>query len=85
MLFKETVKPKPFVKLAGGKRQLIDMLLANLPCEYNTYIESFVGGGALLIEVLPQNAIINDINFELINTYRVIKHYVDELIKDLMY
>jgi len=83
MLFKETVKPKPFVKWAGGKRQLIDILLANLPSEYNTYIEPFVGGGALLFEVLPQNAIINDINFELINTYRVIKHYVDELIKDL--
>ena len=85
MLFKETVKPKPFVKWAGGKRQLINILLANLPSEYNTYIEPFVGGGALLFEVLPQKAIINDINFELINTYRVIKHYVDELIKDLMY
>lgn len=76
-------KPKPFVKWAGGKRQLITILLQEAPTEFNTYIEPFVGGGALLFEILPERAIINDINAELINAYRVIKDNPDELIEDL--
>lgn len=44
-------KPKPFIKWVGGKRQLINVLIDNLPIEYDTYIEPFVGGGALLEEL----------------------------------
>ncbi|NPA53163.1 MAG: DNA adenine methylase [Aquificae bacterium] len=80
-----THKPKPFVKWAGGKRQLIKILKFYLPIEYKTYIEPFVGGGALLFETLPKKAIINDINAELINAYNVIKNNVDELIESLKY
>jgi len=76
-------KPKPFVKWAGGKRQLTKVLTNNLPPSYNRYIEPFVGGGALLFEVLPYKAIINDINTELINAYTVIKDDIDALIEDL--
>lgn len=77
------VKPKPFVKWAGGKRQIINILVENMPKRYNTYIEPFIGGGALLFEILPEKAIINDINKELINTYLVIKNNVNQLIESL--
>jgi DNA adenine methylase len=82
-LIGKVAKPKPFVKWAGGKRQLIKVLTNNLPPSYNRYIEPFVGGGALLFEVLPYKAIINDINTELINAYTVIKDDIDALIEDL--
>lgn len=76
-------KPKPFVKWAGGKRQLINLLIDNLPAEYDTYIEPFIGGGALLFEVMPNKAVINDINEELINAYKVIRDNLTELIYSL--
>jgi len=74
---------KPFVKWAGGKRQLIGLLLDNSPPEYKRYIEPFVGGGALLFALRPSKAIISDINPELINAYKVIRDNVNELIKSL--
>lgn len=77
------VKPKPFVKWAGGKRQIVDILIKEIPTEFNTYIEPFVGGGALLFELLPKKAIINDVNSELINAYLVIKNFPERLIKSL--
>lgn len=82
-VIKQLVKPQPFVKWAGGKRQLIKVLINNLPPSFNRYIEPFVGGGALLFEVLPHKAIINDINTELINAYRVIRDNIDALIENL--
>lgn len=66
------LKAKPFVKWAGGKRQIIDKLLKLVPVEYNTYYEPFVGGGALLFELSPKNAVINDSNKELMNVYKLI-------------
>ena len=66
------LKAKPFVKWAGGKRQIIDKLLKLVPIEYNTYYEPFVGGGALLFELSPKNAVINDSNKELMNVYKMI-------------
>ena len=60
------IKGKPFVKWAGGKRQVIDKLKLYAPDEYNTYYEPFVGGGALLFELSPRKAVINDYNEELI-------------------
>ena len=66
------IKGKPFVKWAGGKRQIIDKLLKYIPDEFNTYYEPFVGGGALLFELSPKKAVINDSNKELINVYNVL-------------
>ena len=66
------LKAKPFVKWAGGKRQIIDKLLKLVPVEYNTYYEPFVGGGALLFELSPKYAVINDSNKELMNVYKTI-------------
>lgn len=66
------IKGKPFVKWAGGKRQIIDKLKEYVPDEYDTYYEPFVGGGALLFELSPKKAVINDLNKELMNVYRVL-------------
>lgn len=62
----------PFVKWAGGKRQLLPQIKERMPEQYNRYYEPFVGGGALTFELLPQNALINDINKALINAYKQI-------------
>lgn len=67
---------KPFLKWAGGKRQLLKQIEPLLPKEFNRYFEPFVGGGALLFYIAPKKAFINDVNKELINTYLEIR---DEL------
>lgn len=66
-------KVSPFVKWAGGKRQLLSQIKERMPEQYNNYYEPFVGGGAVTFELLPANAVINDINKALINTYKQIK------------
>ena len=62
----------PFVKWAGGKCQLLPQIKERMPEKYNSYFEPFVGGGAVIFELLPTNALINDINKALINAYRQI-------------
>ncbi len=62
-------KGKPFVKWAGGKRQILDKLTKYVPDEFDTYYEPFIGGGALLFELSPKKAVINDSNKELMNVY----------------
>lgn len=74
---------KPFVKWVGGKRQLIPLLHSNVPKAYKSYIEPFIGGGALFFSMLPQEGLISDINPELINAYTVIRDDVDALIRSL--
>jgi len=63
----------PFVKWAGGKKQLIDRLKERLPVLYGIFYEPFIGGGALLLDVQPNKAIINDTNEQLLNVYRQLK------------
>lgn len=63
------IKGKPFVKWAGGKRQIIYKLKKYVPDEFDTYYEPFIGGGALLFELSPKKAVINDSNEELMNVY----------------
>ena len=70
----------PFVKWAGGKRQLIPQIRERMPKKYENYYEPFVGGGAVIFDLLPANAIINDINKALINTYRQIRDIPEEFI-----
>lgn len=74
---------KPFLKWAGGKTQLLQELRKNIPSQYGKYIEPFAGGGALFFHLAPKNAVISDSNEELINAYRVVKQYVNALIKEL--
>ncbi len=65
----------PFVKWAGGKRQLLKQIRERMPQKYNKYYEPFVGGGAVVFDLLPERAVINDINKALINTYQQICNY----------
>ncbi len=74
----------PFLKWAGGKRQLLDKILDRMPTNYNNYYEPFIGGGALLFELQPDSAVINDINASLINTYRIIADRPHEFISTVM-
>ncbi len=84
---------KPFIKWAGGKGQLLTQLEALLPKDFGTrknlvYVEPFVGGAAMLFYVLNKypnidKAIINDLNRDLITTFRIIKENPDELIARL--
>ncbi len=77
------LKPKPFVKWAGGKKQILSRLLHYKPTHFNRYIEPFVGGGAFLFELNFMEGLINDSNEELIICYEIIRDYPEELIRDL--
>lgn len=78
---------KPIMKWVGGKRELLPELRKHIPLSFdkekNTYYEPFVGGGALLFDILPYHGVINDSNEELINLYKVVKNDVDSLIKEV--
>ena len=77
---------RPFVKWAGGKRQLLDELTQGLPY-FENYHEPFIGGGALFFRLEAMNRIkrayLSDSNAELINAYSVIKNEVFELMSEL--
>ena len=75
------VKVAPFLKWAGGKRQLLNQIKERMPKEYNDYYEPFIGGGAVLFELQPEKATINDINTSLINVYRQVKYNTEEFIE----
>jgi len=81
------VTPKPFVKWAGGKRQLIPILNQNLPEYFGTYYEPFLGGGALLFHILTdkngQKCSISDLNSDLVLAYTTIRDRIDALIISL--
>lgn len=64
------VNPKPVVKWAGGKSQLLNELIPRMPLKYNKYYEPFFGGGAFFFALNPSHAVINDLNASLINLYR---------------
>ena len=70
------IKGKPFVKWAGGKRQIMKEIKKYLPESYNTYYEPFVGGGAVFFEIAPKKAVLNDYNKELMNVFECIKDEV---------
>lgn len=74
---------KPFTKWTGGKRQLLPILNLNVPDNFGTYFEPFVGGGALFFDLLPEKAVINDANGQLIQAYEQIRDNVDELLEYL--
>lgn len=86
------MKAKPFIKWAGGKGQILGQLDKYLPRQLGerpfTYVEPFVGGGAMLFHMLNnyseiKQVVINDINKHLVTTYRVIKEQPQELIRQL--
>ena len=80
---KRYMTAKPFLKWAGGKKQLLLDINAHMPRKFNNYFEPFVGGGAVLFEIQPSHAVINDINPDLCNCYTVVRDSVEELIANL--
>ena len=86
-------KAKPFIKWVGGKTQLLEQLDAQLPTDFGnwedvTYIEPFVGGGAMLFYMLQRypninHAVINDINSDLTCCYQTVRDNPEELITAL--
>ena len=86
---KDTKTVKPFLKWAGGKGQLLSEIEKYYPFDNNVtkYAEPFVGGGAVLFDILSKFSLseiyISDINEELINTYRMIRDHIDDIIEHL--
>lgn len=70
----------PVVKWVGGKTQLLNEIIPLIPKNFSTYVEPFVGGGAIIFTIQAKKAIINDYNIELINIYKVIKDNPNKLI-----
>lgn len=72
----------PILKWMGGKRQLLPEIRKFLPADFPDlrYYEPFLGGGAVLFSLQPRNAVVNDYNAALMNVYRVIKDFPNELI-----
>jgi DNA adenine methylase len=79
--------PRPFLKWAGGKKQLADALLARMPVSFKAYHEPFVGSGALFFRMCRQqkigHAVLSDLNAELIDTYRAVRDCAPEVIQIL--
>lgn len=73
----------PVVKWLGGKTRLLPRIHALMPDGYGTYCEPFIGGGAVWLSLQPRTAVINDMNPELMNTYRMIRDQPDALLKAL--
>ena len=80
---KELSDAKPFLKWAGGKGRLLGKLNKFFPKNYNRYFEPFIGGGAIFFHLNPEKAIINDLNEELVNLYKIIKDIPEELMEEL--
>lgn len=74
---------QPFLKWAGGKRQLLNHIQQEMPKRFGTYYEPFLGGGAVLFRLQPQKAVISDVNSELINSYKVVRDSLEEVLADL--
>lgn len=80
-MMEENKKLQPIVKWVGGKRGLLDKILPIIQeTSYETYFEPFLGGGAVLLSLAPQKAIVNDYNEELMNVYHQVKYSVDKLL-----
>jgi len=79
--------PRPFVKWAGGKRQLIPILNKHIPKNFGSFFEPFLGGGAMLFHMLQnypnQKCIVSDLNSDLVLSYVTIRDMPDELISSL--
>ena len=69
----------PIIKWAGGKRQLLPELKKYLPPQYNIYVEPFLGSAAMFLDLLPDKAVLNDFNPELINVYKSVRDHIYEL------
>lgn len=81
----QQIYPRPFLKWAGGKTRLISQYKDYFPKHYETYYEPFLGGGAVFFYLQPFQAVLTDINADLILTYRCVRDNLGELITLLQY
>src|SRR5437867_3115484 len=72
-----------FIKWAGSKKQLLPVITDQLPENYSRYIEPFAGSASLFFQLMPKQAILGDINKELIDTYSIIKTNIEGVISQL--
>ncbi|MBR3624349.1 MAG: Dam family site-specific DNA-(adenine-N6)-methyltransferase [Selenomonadaceae bacterium] len=74
----------PILKWAGGKTQILDKIIQNMPCKYNNYYEPFLGGASVLLNLAPNKPIfVNDINRQLVNLYTQLKENVEKVIQEV--
>ena len=82
-----SVAPKPFVKWAGGKRQLLPVITSHIPSKFERYFEPFLGGGAVFFSLVYKERktkwFISDLNSDLILSYVTIRDKVKELVLSL--
>src|SRR5574340_1766244 len=81
-----SVAPKPFVKWAGGKRQLLPVIASHIPNKFERYFEPFLGGGAVFFSLVSKERkkwLISDLNSDLILSYVTIRDKVKELVLSL--
>jgi DNA adenine methylase len=77
------IAPGPVVKWAGGKTRLLDEIRSRAPASYRRYFEPFAGGAALFFRMAPTDAVLNDVNGDLIAMYRCVAWNVEAVIKRL--
>ena len=75
---------KPIIKWSGGKSDELNQIIPHIPDNISTYLEPFVGGGAVYFHINPNNAVINDVHKELIDFYQSIKNGNSDKIYNFM-
>lgn len=80
---KKEIQPKPIMKWAGGKTQMLKDIMPKIPKTYGRYIEPFIGGGALFFALNPEEAVIADSNPELINMYKEVANHTKKVLSYL--
>jgi DNA adenine methylase len=78
-------KAQPIVKWAGGKTRLLKELTSRLPTRFERYFEPFFGGGAFFFALQPQEALLSDVNYELVLLYRCVRDDLSALIAELQH
>ena len=76
-------KISPVLKWAGGKTQLLEHIVARMPASFNNYYEPFIGGAAVLLNLTPEHAFVNDINRQLVNLYEQLKTSAETIIEKI--
>lgn len=79
--FQSSLSPRPFLKWAGGKGQLLAQYQLFFPKQFTTYYEAFLGGGAVFFHLQPRQAMLVDINPELVNVYCCVRDQVEAVIE----